>query len=282
MVCGRSRGRLSASCASSWKWVAKIARQRTVECSASSTAQAMARPSRVAVPRPISSTTTSERGPARLRMAAVSIISTMKVERPRARSSEAPTRLNSRSTTPMRADAAGTGSPAWARITASAVCRRKVDLPAMFGPVSSITRRSGERSQPFGVKAWARGSAACTTAWRQSRRQNSASSRISARHQPPAAASFAADCITSSSDSASASAGSAASDTAACTSSSQTCRSRAAARSCASLMRRSSDASSSVPKRARLAVPWRRVSPSRVASAWADSAAVAEAGASIT
>jgi hypothetical protein len=41
-------------------------------------------------------------------MAAVSIISAMKVERPRARSSAAPTRENSRSTRPMRADFAGT------------------------------------------------------------------------------------------------------------------------------------------------------------------------------
>ena len=69
---------------------------------------AIASPSRVAVPRPISSTTTNERGPAWCRIAAISVISTMKVERPRARSSAAPTRLNSRSTTPIRAEAAGT------------------------------------------------------------------------------------------------------------------------------------------------------------------------------
>ena len=101
MVCGFSRGSRSASSASSWKCVAKMVRQRIAECSASSTAQAMARPSSVAVPRPISSTTTSERGPAWCRMAAVSVISTMKVERPRARSSAAPTRENRRSTTPI-------------------------------------------------------------------------------------------------------------------------------------------------------------------------------------
>ena len=52
----------------------------------------MDRPSKVAVPRPISSRMTSERSLAWLRIAAVSTISTMKVERPRARSSEAPTR----------------------------------------------------------------------------------------------------------------------------------------------------------------------------------------------
>ena len=63
-------------------------------------AQAMDKPSKVAVPRPISSRMTRARGPARLSIAAVSTISTMKVERPRARSSAAPTRLNRRSTAP--------------------------------------------------------------------------------------------------------------------------------------------------------------------------------------
>ena len=99
----RAAAARSARSASSWKCVAKMVRQRIAECSASSTAQAMASPSRVAVPRPISSTTTSERGPAWCRIAAVSVISTMKVLRPRARSSAAPTRLNSRSTTPIAA-----------------------------------------------------------------------------------------------------------------------------------------------------------------------------------
>ena len=56
----------------------------------------------------------SERGVAWVRMAAVSTISAMKVERPRARSSPAPTRLNRRSTTPSRSalgrhEAAGLG-----------------------------------------------------------------------------------------------------------------------------------------------------------------------------
>ena len=54
----------------------------------------------MAVPRPISSSTTNDRSVAWVRMAAVSTISIMKVERPRARSSPAPTRLNRRSTTP--------------------------------------------------------------------------------------------------------------------------------------------------------------------------------------
>ena len=51
-------------------------------------------------------------------------ISTMIVERPRARSSAAPTRLNSLSTTPILADWAGTNDPACAIIAMSAFCRR--------------------------------------------------------------------------------------------------------------------------------------------------------------
>src|SRR5438552_13957337 len=51
---------------------------------------------------------TKLRGPAWLRIAAVSTISTINVERPRARSSAAPTRLKRRSTTPIRAVRAGT------------------------------------------------------------------------------------------------------------------------------------------------------------------------------
>ena len=92
------------------------------------------------MPRPISSRMTSERGPAWFRIAAVSTISTMKVERPRARSSAAPTREKSASTTPICAAFAGTKLPACARIAISAFWRRKVDFPAMFGPVSSQMR----------------------------------------------------------------------------------------------------------------------------------------------
>ena len=100
----------------------------------------MESPSKVAVPRPISSRITRERGLAWFRIAAVSTISTMKVERPRARSSAAPTRLNSRSTTPIWAARAGTKAPIWASTAISAFWRRKVDLPAILGPVSSQRR----------------------------------------------------------------------------------------------------------------------------------------------
>ena len=64
----------------------------------------------------------------------------MKVERPAARSSAAPTRLNRRSTAPMRAAAAGTKLPACASTAINAFWRRKVLLPAMFGPVTSQSR----------------------------------------------------------------------------------------------------------------------------------------------
>jgi hypothetical protein len=56
-------------------------------------------------------------------MLAVSVISTMKVERPPARSSEAPMRVKMRSTGPSTADSAGTKLPAQARITISAAWR---------------------------------------------------------------------------------------------------------------------------------------------------------------
>ena len=82
-------------------------------------------------------------GVAWARIAAVSTISTMKVERPRARLSAAPTRLNRRSTIPTLARAAGTKLPAWASTAISAVWRRKVDLPPMLGPVISHSRSSG-------------------------------------------------------------------------------------------------------------------------------------------
>ena len=85
----------------------------------------------------------------------------MKVERPRARSSAAPTRENSLSTTPMCALAAGTKQPIWAITAISAFWRRKVDLPAMLGPVTSHRREPvaaasasrAVRSQSLGTNA---------------------------------------------------------------------------------------------------------------------------------
>ena len=81
---------------------------------ASSTPQDQAResPSKVLVPRPTSSIRTRLCSEALFRMLAVSSISTMKVERPPARSSEAPMREKTRSTGPRVAVRAGTKLPA--------------------------------------------------------------------------------------------------------------------------------------------------------------------------
>ena len=79
-------------------------------------------------------------------MEAVSTISTIKVDRPCERSSEAPTRENILSTTPIFADFAGTNEPICAIIIITAFCRKKVDLPAIFGPVISQIRLFNELS----------------------------------------------------------------------------------------------------------------------------------------
>jgi hypothetical protein len=57
-------------------------------------------------------------------MTAVSVISTMKVDRPRARLSAAPMRVNTRSTKASVAESAGTNEPIWARMTIVAAWRR--------------------------------------------------------------------------------------------------------------------------------------------------------------
>jgi hypothetical protein len=62
MVALDSRGSFSDSAVSSWKWVANSARQRFFACRCSTVAQAIDNPSKVAVPRPISSRITSECG----------------------------------------------------------------------------------------------------------------------------------------------------------------------------------------------------------------------------
>ncbi len=75
------------------------------------------------VPRPISSRISRESAVAFLRMFATSFISTMKVLCPLARSSDAPTLVKMRSTTPIRASDAGTMLPICAMSTMSAVWR---------------------------------------------------------------------------------------------------------------------------------------------------------------
>ncbi len=89
----------------------------------SATAQAIETPSKVEVPRPISSIMIRLRGVALRRIPAASIISSIKVDWPRARLSPAPTRVKIRSAMPIRATAAGTKLPAWAIRQISATWR---------------------------------------------------------------------------------------------------------------------------------------------------------------
>ena len=134
----------------------------------------------------------------------------------------------------------------------------------MLGPVSSSTRWSGERSQSFGTNCAWPARAASTTGWRPAWTRNASSSVTRGRHHVPASASFAADWMASSAASASAQAASASAwASAVCTRCANTARSRAAARSPASEMRRSRSDSSGVVKRAPLAMPWRRVSSAK-------------------
>ena len=106
----------------------------------------MLMPSNVEVPRPISSRITKLSFVAFFRISATSVISTMKVDCPAARSSDAPTRVKMASTTPICAAAAGTKLPICAIRAISAFWRMYVDLPAMFGPVMSSIRFSSSSS----------------------------------------------------------------------------------------------------------------------------------------
>ena len=85
-------------------------------------------------------------------MLAVSVISTMNVERPPARSSAAPMRVNTRSMGPMVALAAGTKLPMCASTAISAACRMYVDLPPMLGPVTISIRRLSSKVRSLGTK----------------------------------------------------------------------------------------------------------------------------------
>ena len=89
----------------------------------STAAQAMDRPSKVDVPRPTSSSINRLLGVANLRMVAISLISTMKVDCPPYRSSDAPMRVKMRSVSAMSAASVGTKDPMWAISTISATCR---------------------------------------------------------------------------------------------------------------------------------------------------------------
>ena len=77
----------------------------------SATARAMLTPSNVEVPRPTSSRITRLSGVAFRSISDTSLISTMNVDCPAVRSSEAPTRVNILSTTDIFAESAGTKLP---------------------------------------------------------------------------------------------------------------------------------------------------------------------------
>ena len=83
----------------------------------------MLMPSKVEVPRPISSRISRLLAVAVRRMSLTSVISTIKVDCPADRSSEAPMRVKIRSTMPSLAALAGTKDPIWAMSTISATWR---------------------------------------------------------------------------------------------------------------------------------------------------------------
>ena len=80
-------------------------------------------------------------------MLATSVISTMKVDCPDARSSDAPTRVKMRSEIPISASVAGTKEPVCASRAIRAVWRMYVDFPAIFGPVITAMRFSSLSSK---------------------------------------------------------------------------------------------------------------------------------------
>ena len=104
------------------------------------------------VPRPTSSISTRLSCVALCRIFAVSVISTIKVERPPARSSAEPMRVKIRSIGPSLTRLAGTKLPHSASKTISAVWRMYVDLPPIFGPVIISILRSRLRLASLATK----------------------------------------------------------------------------------------------------------------------------------
>ena len=120
--------------------------------SSSALAQAKDKPSKVLVPRPTSSINTKLCAVALCKILAVSVISTIKVERPEARSSDAPMRVKMRSIGPILAALAGTAEPICANKTIKATWRIKVDLPPMLGPVIISIRVAGSKIKSLATK----------------------------------------------------------------------------------------------------------------------------------
>ena len=152
----------------------------------------------------------------------------------------------------------------------------RLGIRAIEIDVHWVPSPSGDQS--FGTKAALPASAASTTGCRAATSRKLSSSASSGRHQVPGSASRAQDCSTSSSASAAAQAASlSAARNAPATRWPNTSRSRAAARSAASPIRRSSSESSAQVNRAPLAMPWRSTR-----SGWSRNFSTAAAGASIT
>ena len=134
--------------------MAKIVLARIFSLTYSTTARAMLIPSKVLVPRPISSRIIRLRDVACFKICDTSFISSMKVDWPVARSSLAPTRVKIRSTGEMLASFAGMNEPACAISVNKATCRIYVDFPAILGPVRIITSHSaGSRNVSLGTKS---------------------------------------------------------------------------------------------------------------------------------
>ena len=148
------------------------------------------------MPRPISSRRTRLRSEAPWRIAAVSFISTMKVDWLRARLSEAPTRVKTRSQIPRRALPAGTKEPICAMSWMRPTWRSTVLFPAMFGPVRITMRPSASRWRSLGMKS-SRGIIVSTTGCRPATTLSPNPVVTSGRTYPRASATSAMDNSTS-------------------------------------------------------------------------------------
>ena len=134
------RGRISGR-----RCVAKMALMFRASSQPTS-AVASAAPSRDAVPRPISSSITSERRVHSDAITATSSISWANADLPSAGTSNAPVRRKNASYRGTVADATGARRPQFASSAATSVARISDDFPAIFGAVSS---QIPSRSKPL-------------------------------------------------------------------------------------------------------------------------------------
>ncbi len=181
-------------------------------------------------------------------------------------------RLNSLSTTPIRARMAGTNEPSCAMSTMRATWRRKVDLPAMFGPgqqpntvalahAAVVGHEGSGPAPPAGARPQGGGRPQCRARRRRPAPAPSTAPRPRPEREPATRSSAAAACATLVSASRMSST--------ACDSSVNTACSASATRADASSSRAASASSSAVLKRVDDASPCRRVKLSPSASACA-------------